>query len=82
MRSSQFRGITLHLQRDTPCIGLSPGHAPMLFETYTTCRPNEKIFRCPLAVLMLQGTFTLLVQKLANARKCLGQFSTVSNLTL
>ncbi len=48
MRSSQFRGITLHLQRDTPCIGLSPGHAPMLFETYTTCRPNEKIFRCPL----------------------------------
>jgi len=36
MRSSQFRGITLHLQRDTPCTGAPPGKAPMLFETYTT----------------------------------------------
>src|SRR6266436_5351360 len=24
MRSSQFRGITLHLQRDTPCTGAPP----------------------------------------------------------
>jgi hypothetical protein len=81
MRSSQFRGITLHLQRDTPCTGAPPGQAPMLFETYTICRPNEKIFRCRLAVLILQGTLTPLVQKPINARINQGLILTVSNLT-
>src|SRR5882762_9125999 len=35
----------------------------MLFETYTTCQPNEKIFRCQPPVLFLQGILKLLVQK-------------------
>jgi len=81
MRSSQFRGITLHLQRDTPCTGAPPGQAPMLFETYTTWRSNEKIFRYQPAVLILRGTLTPLVQKPINVRINLSLISTVSNLT-
>jgi len=54
MRSSQFRGITLDLQRDTPCTGALPRQAPMLFETYTTWQLNEKIFRCQPPVLFLK----------------------------
>ncbi len=81
MRSSQFRGITLHLQRDTSCTGALPGQTPMLFETYTTCRSNEKIFAYQPAVLILQGTLTRLVQEPINARIDLSLISTVSNLT-
>src|SRR5882762_3082085 len=44
MRSSQFRGITLHLQRDTPCTGAPPGQAPMLFETCTLAGPMLLFF--------------------------------------
>jgi hypothetical protein len=40
----------------------------MLFERYTTCRPNEKIFQCWRAVLILQGILTLVVQKPFEAR--------------
>jgi len=72
MRSSQFRGITLHLQRDTPCTGAFPGQAPMLSETYTTCWANEKIFRCQPSVLILQEISRPLVQKSINARMSMG----------
>ncbi len=68
MRGSQFRGITLHIQRDTPCVGQLSLQAPMLVETYTTWRPNEKIFRCQPPVSFLQEILKLLVQKPSNAR--------------
>jgi len=46
MRSSQFRGITLDLQRDTPCTGALPQASSDAFRNIHHWQLNEKIFRC------------------------------------